>query len=220
MAAADWKTRGRYDAVMAISTKTPVLKWFTREWREHRGMSQDQVAAFLDTNRGQISKLERGDLRMNDDWIAGIAHALRVEPSDLLHDPAHRSPARKQIPLVSWVNAGAFKDVDQALPTDEFPQIEIAGLPDGDWFALTVEGDSMDRISPPGSIILVNRRDRKLVPNACYVIANEAGEATYKRYRPSPERFEPVSVRSDLDPIFPDGAVAVIGRVRRSILEM
>ncbi len=124
------------------------------------------------------------------------------------------------IPLVSWVSAGMFADVGQAMIGDDFPLIEMANLPDGDWFALTVEGDSMDRISPPGSIILVNRRDRKLVPNGCYVIANEDGQATYKRFRPSPDRFEPVSVNPNHDPLFPDGAVRVIGRVRRSILDM
>jgi SOS-response transcriptional repressor LexA len=105
------------------------------------------------------------------------------------------------------------------MPSDEFPGIEAAGLPPGDWFALTVEGDSMDRISPPGSIIFVNRRDRKLIPNGCYVILNEDGEATYKRYRPDPDRFEPVSGNKDLDPLFPKGTITVIGRVRRTMMD-
>ncbi len=73
---------------MQRTGSTKSLKWFTREWRIKKGLSQDQLAEMLDTNRGQISKLERGDLRMNDDWIAGIASAMGIEPSDLLRDPA------------------------------------------------------------------------------------------------------------------------------------
>lgn len=69
-----------------IGTKSPI-RWYLREWRKKKGLTLDQVATRLDTNRGQISKLERGDLRMNDDWIWGFADALGIEPADLLRDP-------------------------------------------------------------------------------------------------------------------------------------
>lgn len=217
---ADEGWRSRYDSIMGIIGNGKKLKWFTREWREAKGMSQDKVAELLDTNRGQISKLERGDLRMNDDWISGIAAALNIDPSDLFRNPAVEIESQSRIPLISWVSAGEFQAADAVVDASDCRMIEIADLPDGDWFALTVDGDSMDRISPPGSTIVVNRKDRRLIPNGCYIIANEQGEATYKRYRPSPDRFEPVSVNPAHEPIFPDGAVRVIGRVRRSILEM
>jgi SOS-response transcriptional repressor LexA len=124
------------------------------------------------------------------------------------------------IPILSFVQAGAFAGRDGVEDLQDALAIPVADLPPGKWFALRVEGDSMDRISPPGSIIIVNALDRRLVPNACYVIANEDGEATYKRYRPSPDRFEPVSVNPAHEPIYPIGPVRVIGRVRRSLLEM
>lgn len=69
-----------------IGPKSP-LRWYLREWRKKKGLSQEQLANRLDTNKGQISKLERGDQRMNDDWIAGLANALDIEPGDLLRDP-------------------------------------------------------------------------------------------------------------------------------------
>lgn len=92
--------------------------------------------------------------------------------------------------------------------------------PKGQWIALRVDGDSMDRISPPGSLIFVNLADRRLVTNACYIITNADGEATYKRFRASPPRFEPVSTNPAHEPIFPDGEPVVLGRVRRSIIDM
>lgn len=182
-------------------------------------MSQDVLAAACDTSKSLISEMESGKKRMNDDWIGKFADALGIAPADLLRHPSDRAPAPR-IPLVSWVSAGQFQAADAVVDVSDCPMIEAADLPDGDWFALTVEGDSMDRISPPGSTIVVNRKDRRLISNGCYIIANEQGDATYKRYRPSPDRFEPVSVNPSHEPLFPDGAVKVIGRVRRSILEM
>lgn len=78
----------------------------------------------------------------------------------------------------------------------------------------------MDRISPPGSVIFINTKDKRLIANALYVIADEEGNATYKRYRPGPPpRFEPVSTNSNLEPIFPENEPAIIGRVRRTMLD-
>ena len=100
-------------------------------------------------------------------------------------------------------------------------EIDASDLdPKGQWIALRVQGDSMDRISPPGSVIFVNLRDKRLVTNACYIITNGDGEATYKRFRANPPRFEPVSTNPAHEPIFPDGEPAVIGRVRRSFIDM
>lgn len=152
--------------------------------------------------------------------IARLARALDTSPEWLAFGIGEPISNRAFIPLVTWVSAGAFQPADTVVDLSEFPIVEIAGLPDGEWFALTVEGDSMNRISPPGSIIAVNRRDRRLIPNGCYIIQNEEGEVTYKRYRPAPERFEPVSTNDDHPSLFPSGAIKVIGRVRRSILDM
>lgn len=124
------------------------------------------------------------------------------------------------VPHLSWVPAGDWWLPEQFVEGDDVRTVAVGGLSDGEWVALTVEGSSMDRISPTGSIIVLDRRDKHLVPNACYVIADEEGRATYKRYRPNPPRFEPVSTVEGHEPIFPKGPVNVIGRVRRSIIDM
>lgn len=125
------------------------------------------------------------------------------------------------IPLISWVQAGELRTPDQVLDITDAKLVPMAGLPaSGDWFALQVQGDSMDRISPPDSIIAVNRRDRRLVSNACYVIGDGEGGATYKRFRSDPMRFEPVSVNPAHEALFPDQEPTIIGRVKRTILDM
>lgn len=150
-----------------------------------------------------------------------LARALQVTPEYLLTGvkDMKADPVTRDVPLVSWVSAGSMaRDEGQQ---DIIGQLTATDLdPKGHWIALRVDGDSMDRISPPGSVIFVNLRDRRLVPNACYIIVNGDSEATYKRFRANPARFEPVSTNPSHEPIFPDGEPAVIGRVRKTMLEM
>lgn len=124
-------------------------------------------------------------------------------------------------PLISWVSAGELMIPDSVVDIDDSPRTTGPDLdPNGDWIALTVEGDSMDLISPPESIIFVNRKDKRLVPNACYVLADENGHATYKRYRDG--KFSPVSTNKKHKPIkIPSGHTPpILGRVRKSVLVM
>jgi len=159
--------------------------------------------------------------RPRSDNLEKLADVLQTSVEWLLngsggHDQ-HDAPT--EIPLISWVSAGrmSFPDVSDQM----IGHVKAAGLdPAGDWIALRVVGDSMDRISPPDSIIYVDRRDKELVPNACYVISNNGGEATYKRFRSNPMRFEPVSTNPAHEPIYPTREPLIVGRVKKSTIEM
>lgn len=124
----------------------------------------------------------------------------------------------RHVPIISWISAGK---ADRSDDQDILGEISAPDLdPRGHWIALRVEGDSMDRISPPGSIIFVNTKDKVLVPNGCYVITDNDENGTYKRFRPNPERFEPVSTNPRHEPIFVENTPRIIGRVRKTILDM
>lgn len=126
----------------------------------------------------------------------------------------------KDVPLVSWVSAGELTHQEPALHIDDYPTVAAINLPEGNWIALRVSGASMNKISPPDSIIFVNRDDKRLVTNACYVIADETGQATYKRYRPNDDPpFQPASY-DDIPAPTLEGAITIVGRVKRSIIEM
>lgn len=128
-----------------------------------------------------------------------------------------------RVPLISWVTAGSLASSEGQLDLADARKVNVPELdPKGDWIALEVDGDSMNRISPPQSVILVNRRETRLVPNGCYVIANDAGDASYKRYRPSPPLWHPVSTNKKHKPLTAKEAqeIRVIGRVRKTMLDM
>lgn len=129
----------------------------------------------------------------------------------------------RAVPLVSWVSAGGLAQPRIVLTDDDILEMVRWSLEaKGDWIALRVEGDSMDRISPPDSIIFVNRRDKRLVSNACYIIADSEGNATYKRYRAGPARWEPVSTNKDHETSYveQDGEPLIVGRVWRTLLSL
>lgn len=182
------------------------------------GLSPDAIRNFRrDLARGK-------DRTMNAATLEALAPILRTTVSWLLtgegsEEPTH-TVAVTMVPKISWVSAGHLTSVEGVDTLEHAPRLPVADLGPGDWILLDVDGDSMDRISPPGSLIAVNRRDKRLVANACYVIATESGAATYKRYRPSPERFEPVSTNPIHEAIFPEGPVTIVGRVKRSMIDM
>jgi SOS-response transcriptional repressor LexA len=112
-------------------------------------------------------------------------------------------------------------DSSSAIPASEAKVIPFADLGPGDYFALAVRGDSMDRISPENSIILVNRRETSLLPDRAYIFSVR-GEATYKLWKPKPPRLDPYSTNPANQPIFVEGRqkLLVVGRVRRTLLDL
>lgn len=193
--------------------------------RKAKGFSQVKLAKEAGVSQQLISRLENGD-DITSKKLPELARALGVPVHEIDENfTPDREGAAIRAPLLSWVSAGALVKPDiSVIDLSETEWTATMGLkPTGNWIALTVEGDSMDRISPPESVIFVDLKDRRLVPNACYVIEDaESGAATYKRYRPDPERWEPVSEnkKHKAIPVKADRAPRVIGRVRRTILDL
>lgn len=137
-----------------------------------------------------------------------------------MRDQNQPLPNIADVPLISFVSAGQLTDQSAVFRLTDYPTIPAIDLPQGRWIALRVEGDSMNKVSPPESIIFVNLDDRRLVPNACYVVCDETGATTYKRYRPNEDPpFHPASYH-DVSPPDLEDPIRVIGRVRRTVLEM
>ena len=186
--------------------------------RAEAHLSQPALAKKARVSQQLISQLENGK-NLTTKFLPQIARALGAGVSAI--DPNYMQEALEAtiVPLLSWISAGQMLRDDVA--DEALGSISVSDLPPGDWIALKVVGDSMDRISPPESIIFVDRRDKRLVPNRPYVIADEDGNATYKRFRPGPPmRFEPVSTNPAHEPMFPEQEPTIVGRVKRTQLEM
>jgi SOS-response transcriptional repressor LexA len=144
---------------------------------------------------------------------------------DGVPSPFEQSLARHadvaSVPLLSWVSAGKLADAHSQIPVEDVPLLAFADLGRGDFFALRVSGDSMDRVSPDGSVIVVNRAERNLVAGRAYVFAVR-GETTYKLWHADPVYLAPYSTNPSNQPIFLKKRrdLYVIGRVRRTVLDL
>lgn len=156
-------------------------------------------------------------------------NGVKVSAQDILFGAPNPPPAPAaavqsgliKVPLLDWVSAGRLGEAKAVIAGDGIPLLAFAGLGRGDFVALRVKGDSMDRISPEDSIIVVNRSDRQLVTGRYYVFSRR-GEATYKRWHANPDYLAPFSTNPANEPIFIQNKkdFEVVGRVRRTILDL
>lgn len=200
-------------------------RWLAKKLQTSDRGARSALAKSLGVNPAAITRMINADStkemrEISVDELWKIAEFFKEEPPGF--DVIGARAATVPVPLVSWVSAG--KLADPSTPVDDLSEAKpypIAGLPPGEWIALRVDGSSMNKISPPNSVIAVNRKEKNLVPNACYIIADEDGSATYKRFRPGPPiRFEPVTFSDGHETLYPDGEPTIIGRVRKSIIDM
>lgn len=61
---------------------------YLKEWRLYRKMSQDELAAKVDTTKAVISLLENEKRPLSSKWLRKLAEALDTQPGYILdHDP-------------------------------------------------------------------------------------------------------------------------------------
>lgn len=110
------KEPGHYDDLRAKSG------WYAAAWRDHRGLSLQDMADAMGSSRGQISDLETGaKTRYNRDWLERFCTALDVAAGDLIDTNPFKEDAR-------------FAAVRRAFP--QLDQNDLAMLVD---FADTIE---------------------------------------------------------------------------------
>lgn len=193
--------------------------------RRARRLTQEALGKLCDVSKGAVSQWENDTsvptgphwellckaLRVSGTWLMtgdGLKEALKN--TQLIVD----EPPTIRVPFISWVEAGLLVEVaDPYMPGDAYEWKDIT-VNKTTVFGLAVRGTSMNRVAPEGALIVVDYADRDLVSGKYYVIADADGNATFKKYRADPPRFEPESTEIH-ETIFPGPDWRVIGRVIR-----
>lgn len=183
--------------------------------RQGAGLSLEDVAADTEISVSQVSRYETGGRDPTLGHLRKLADRFSISVAELIGDPA-----AKAVPLLSWVSAGRLRASHPVYESDVLRHIDVTDLPAGDWIALQIDGDSMDRVAPPGSIIIVNRKDENLIDGRFYVFGNDQGEATFKRYRDRPPRLQPMSTNPEHETHYINSDMLLIGRVHKVITEL
>jgi phage repressor protein C with HTH and peptisase S24 domain len=101
-----------------------VIKNRIKELREAKGWSQTRLAKAIGANKSQVSRLEKGDRGLSEQWIRKIADALGNPPSVILTDDlfyhhyeqAAKPPAPVAEPAPPPTTAPVAKPVAKAAP--------------------------------------------------------------------------------------------------------
>jgi SOS-response transcriptional repressor LexA len=182
-----------------------------RQTMKARSISQAHMAEALGfTSQSAVSALLAGKRRVTVDEAAAIYALLGLEGgaragatpaiASLSSEPAsarfresppeHAVPDYGIVPVIGIAGAGRWREAVE-VPLGHMP---VPGrLAGRGVFGIEVSGDSMDLLIEDGGLILVDPGQKELSPGGVYLIANSGGEATVKRYRREPTRFEPCS---------------------------
>lgn len=61
------------------------VRHYLKEWRNHRHLTQDQLADRVDCSRGLISQYEKGITEIPEGMVYALADALSTEPGDIFN---------------------------------------------------------------------------------------------------------------------------------------
>lgn len=173
-----------------------------------KGMRQVALANALGIDPDKVSKSldSKGTREFTPEEMAIVRQVLRQEGD--VPEPSDYHP----IPIIGQVQAGRWTEAMQRpmgiMPSPEpFMSRKV--------FGLQVVGDSMDKYAEEGATVLVDPEDKALFPGRFYVVINEDGETTYKRYQETPARLEPCSHNPAHKDIVLGGdqAFTIVGRV-------
>lgn len=170
-----------------LAMKSKVKRNYLSEWRRHRHLTQDGLAAAAGTTKATISRLESGQRGLSQKWLERLAPALSAKPAELLDDPKAVRPATdtvRTVPLLNTIQAGRWHPVtDGGSRSEDYPQIPLPQRAGPRSFALTVSGPSMEPDFRARDVIIV---DPDLQPQpGDFVVATieDENEATFKRLR-------------------------------------
>ena len=194
----------------------PVL---VRQAMKAQAISQERLASELGfASQSAVSVLLAGKRRVTVEEAAAIYALLgldgepasaRLREPDALHSVA--PPDYAVVPVIGIAGAGRWREAIE-VPQGHMP---VPGRFAGRGvFGIEVDGDSMDLLIEDGGLILVDAAQKELAPGGVYLIANSAAEATVKRYRRDPARFEPCSSNAAHQPfLVSDDDFSVLGKV-------
>lgn len=169
------------------------------ELLKEAGVSQARIATTLGIPASAVSNLYKGTRRM------------KLIEANVLMELIPAQPSLCEIPVIGLAGAGKWVEaIEQSIQIIPIP----GGFNTKGRFAVEVAGDSMNLVLSEGSFAIIDPDDTRLFSGKIYLLLNAEGEATIKRYKSDPARFEPASDNPEYVPFeLGSSDFSVIGRV-------
>ncbi|WP_252515251.1 LexA family protein [Candidatus Pantoea bituminis] len=208
-----------------------------RQKRKELNLTQQALAEKAGVNRVTVTGWEKDDYQPNGANLQALADALKCDPNWLVSGKGDSvaSPviqpvlvSVKEVPLISWVQAGTWTATDPGLTRDEaITWLYTTASVSDKAFALRVRGDSMTNphgnpTIPEDSIVIVDPviHDIASINNKIVVAHIDGGsEATLKKFVEDwPNRYL-VPLNPNYKSIACDGNCRIVGVVKQVIME-
>ena len=156
-------------------------------------MTINELATLVESDVGNISRLERDLQGFSPQLLSKIADALGVPVAELFSDNqqpmAHQNmelaqPDIHRLPVLSYVQAGVWTEPNEIREYDGNMAYITTDLELGERaFAIVIQGKSMEPEFVEGDMVLIDP-DEPLHPGDFVVAKNGDEKATFKKYRP------------------------------------
>ena len=156
-------------------------------------MTINELATLVESDVGNISRLERDLQGFSPQLLSKIADALGVPVAELFSDNpqpmAHQNmeiaqPDIHRLPVLSYVQAGVWTEPNEIREYDGNMAYITTDLELGERaFAIVIQGKSMEPEFVEGDMVLIDPGE-PLHPGDFVVAKNGDEKATFKKYRP------------------------------------
>lgn len=178
-----------------------LVRCINRGYVDKDKISQAAISKIM-TGKSQTMKVDTAIrlancLNVDFNWLSNGVGEMTKEPitSNIDENSETNLPARRRIPVVSWVHAGSADFADEYVDDDECIVQEA--------FGLRVEGDSMEPLFHDGDLIIIDPTAESRPGD--FVIARliDEGQTTFKKLRVKGMNKEGQTVM-ELIPLNPD----------------
>ena len=149
--------------------------------RERAGLSQEELARRVGTNRQQIQRLEAGGRKLTIEWAARIAKACGCDLDDIIH-PEKVDMAKAVKGVVS-----VFGETDLALTfQDVILSNLLRGYENAHLEVVLVSSEDVSKTAKSGDYVLLDRSINKVSAAGLFLISTWAEERVWRSISPLP----------------------------------
>lgn len=180
-----------------------------KELREKSGLSQTALARKMNVSQSTIGMWESGKNKPEFANLEKLCHIFNVSANQLLGNdltsesypeaPSPSVPGSKWIPVLGRVAAGTpIEAIEDILDYEEItPEMAASG----DFFALQINGDSMEPKISDKDVVIVRKQDDCESGDIAVVLVN-GEDATVKRIKKRPEGIILAPTNPQYEPMF------------------
>lgn len=187
-----------------------------KELRKQKKISQAKLAEDLHVTQATVSRWETGEMLPTIDILNDLSRYFSVSVDYILGNKKINTKKGIKIPVLGYVRAGIpIEAIEEILDYEEIPE-EMASQ--GEYFALSVKGDSMEPRIQEGDVVIVRKQPDVESGEVAVVLVN-GNDATVKKFVKHENGVSLIAYNPKYEPMFytcqevETKPVSIIGKV-------